>query len=340
MEQGDKWDEGHEHIIDLRGNLKREEIPGEKELDAGARLEVEYQYLLWDGKYEAAAKRADDVFESLTGGTVLSGYRAYWKYLAGCAYYLEFKSSKSVLMKTLSSNRFDHANRISGAFPFLKSFEGVSADNGINEAHDSVINNLIAFLKEQKIASPRKYNTQISLIEENLSKDGVSFEKGHEMIGRLLGYETGNSFEGGAPDPYWVIDENKVIVFEDKIFESCDKELKLSFVRQLKSHDDWIKAHVSSISKNAKVIRVFLTNAIGVENKASHLCDDLFYWNYEEFTAWSKKLLTFIKALHKSYTGDDTGEWKEYLLNEFKKRMLFPEDVLKNLVPLKTLNKE
>lgn len=339
MAQGEKWAQGHEHIIDLRGDLEREEIPGEKELDNGAKLEVEYQYLLWEGKYEDAAKKADDVFEALTGGTVLSGYRAFWKYLAGCAYFLEFKSSNTTLMKTLSSERFNHANRISGAFPFLKSFEGVDKKKGVNEIHDNIINNLIAFLKEQKISSPRKYGSCISLIEDNLYKDGVNFEAGHEMIGKLLGYETGNSLEGGAPDPYWIIDEKTVLVFEDKIYERDDRELKLSFVRQLKSHNDWIKAHVKSISTDVNVIRVFLTNAKGVESKAHHLCDDLFYWSHESFVTWSKSLLTFIKELHKSYTGDETGEWKEYLMSEFKKRALFPEDVLKNLLPLKSLIK-
>lgn len=55
------------------------------------------------------------------------------------------------------------------------------------------------------------------------SLDGKVFERGHKNLGDLLGFISENPNTTGAPDPYWIINENNVIVSEDKIYEERDK---------------------------------------------------------------------------------------------------------------------
>ena len=60
----------------------------------------------------------------------------------------------------------------------------------------------------------------------------------------------------GAPDPYWIINSNMVIVFEDKMYQS-NKKVPISDVREARTHYEWIKKNESSLSRNVKIITVF-----------------------------------------------------------------------------------
>ena len=56
----------------------------------------------------------------------------------------------------------------------------------------------------------------------------------------------------GAPDPYWIINENNVIVSEDKIYEEKAqiKGVPISDVSEAGSHHAWIVEHEKRISKD------------------------------------------------------------------------------------------
>ena len=337
MLQNESWQECHNHIIDLRNDLEKKEIPGEKQLENVVSKEVDYLYKLWEKQYESAAELATEIFQGLEGGSELSGYRAYWQYLAGCAHLLRAQSHNDDQAKLLASNCFNKAHKISSAFPFLKNFEGVDQAPNADPSLEKRIQNIMNYLRDQKIASARKFSKNIDHIIETLKEDGINFENAHELVGKFLGFETGNPSEETAPDPYWILDENLVIVFEDKLYENENKELITRHIRQAALHDVWIKKHLKGINEDAQIIKAIISNSKGVEKKAHHFCDDLFYWNHAEFVNWSTNFLNFVKALHVKYAGDETGLWKEFIQKEFDDKGYSIEEIRNKLIPITAL---
>lgn len=70
------------------------------------------------------------------------------------------------------------------------------------------------------IPTTQKLEKRIKGILDDLnSLDGKVFERGHKELGKLLGFISENPNSTGAPDPYWIINENNIVVSEDKIYE-------------------------------------------------------------------------------------------------------------------------
>ena len=58
-----------------------------------------------------------------------------------------------------------------------------------------------------------------NILNDLNSSDGKEFERGHKTLGELMGFISENPTSTGAPDPYWIINENTLVVSEEDVYK-------------------------------------------------------------------------------------------------------------------------
>jgi hypothetical protein len=110
-------------------------------------------------------------------------------------------------------------------------------------------------------------------------KNGKIFEQGFQELGRLLGYRSENTVQDSAPDPWWFIDDTKVVVSECKIIT---EHIPTKYVRQAAGHKEWLmKNNIPGIGKDTSIITVFISNQTKLKSDARTFADNIYYLNQD-----------------------------------------------------------
>ena len=145
-----------------------------------------------------------------------------------------------------------------------------------------------------------------------------------------MGFISENPNSTGAPDPYWIINENNLVVSEDKIYEEKDqvKKVPISDVSEAGRHKVWIVEHEKRIKKGANVYTILITNSNGIDDDARIYADDIYYVNRKEYVDWAIKALTVVRSVWSTFSGEGESEWRESVHKEFIKAGITPKDYL------------
>ena len=139
--------------------------------------------------------------------------------------------------------------------------------------------------------------------------NGKKFEKGHEELGKVLGYISKNINTDGSPDPYWII-ADMCFVSEDKIYKS-EKEIPINDAREVATHKKWIQQNEPLVTKNTRIYTVFISNSERLDSDAKHIVEDIYYLNYAIFLDWAKRALDTIRTdvyKRQGYDADENGK--------------------------------
>lgn len=341
LNRSSAWDDAENDIVELRNDYFDEENVDEKQLNEkllnSAKEEVMCQYALWKKDYENAYIYAKNAIEFLDAPS-LKGYKCFWHYMASrIAYYLYLEGRKEY--KECCKRELQYASQITTAVRWMSGLsQKLFSNKGLFLHEDDYFDDCIERIENKFASIPnmKKLDSKIDNILEALhSNDGEKFEKGHELLGDMLGYISVNSKEASSPDPYWIINTERVIVSEDKIYEETnDKEIKkipANHVRQAKAHKDWIEEKEKRISKSAKIYTVMVTNSYNIEEDAKTFAGDIFYINRKEFVKWAEKACKTIRDIYINFSGEGNIEWREQAHDKFKKNKITPTDYI-NLV--------
>lgn len=338
FKQDSIWESANKEIIDARNDVEVAEIEEIDKLEQSVVHELKYLYSLWDGDYEMALKECDFVLGKLSGGTHLKGYRAFWKYLKSNVSYLLFKESGEEQFQKLSSESFEEAIRLSSAFRWVKpispNFEKIIHE--YDERLERNIDRAIQVLANYNISNSAKFSKRITQIELMLSERS-KIENIQVFIGELLGFNSYNSDNTAAPDPYWISNDNLIIVFEDKLYDDSSHSIPIKDIRQVSTHEKWIKQYVSNLSQGSIIYPVFLSNRKYIDEESSFACEGIYYWELEDFTLWATHFLSFIKSLQSIYVKNDQDAWREYLLKEYSSRGYTPNKILEKLLNIESI---
>ena len=169
-----------------------------------------------------------------------------------------------------------------------------------------------------------------SILNDLNSLDGKKFERGHKGLGELLGFISENPNSTGAPDPYWIINENNVVVSEDKIYEEKEqvKNIPISDVSEAGRHQAWIIEHEKRITKSAKIYTILITNSSGIDEEARIYAENIYYVNRKEYVDWAVKALTVIRSVWNTFLDVGESEWRESVHQEFIKAGITPKNYL------------
>ena len=335
FDQNAEWKSAESQIFTLRDELNRAVIPGEKQLDDVVADEVNYLYALWNKDYESAYTYSLKVLEGLSGGDELKGYRGLWAYLSGsCAWLMGKENDDSVY----SLKAIDLLKTASSIAPSIYWFRKLNdyEDRQIHDLDTNALYNIEQFsvvLEELKINSIMKFQKNIKVIESYLNNN-KQLELANENIGKLLGYKTGNDSTSGAPDPWWLSDNNLIYVFEDKIYDQSDDYIPLSDIRQALTHKSWAQAKIIGLTEDAKIVTVLISNRSKIESVHRHACGETFYWDYNDFIEWGYKVVACVRRVATKYSGGTEQAWKDYLIEEFQNQGFFPNELSKQFKPL------
>ena len=181
------------------------------------------------------------------------------------------------------------------------------------------------------IPTTQKLEKRIKGILDDLnSLDGKVFERGHKELGKLLGFISENPNSTGAPDPYWIINENNIVVSEDKIYEEKGqvKGVPISDVSEAGRHQTWIVENEKRISKGANIYTVLITNSTSIDEDARIYAGNIYYVHREEYVCWAIKALTVIRSVWHMFVDEGDMEWRESVHQQFIKAGITPKDYL------------
>jgi len=309
--QGPEWAKANGEIVALREGSNQKKLPAMENLRAAAPLEVEYVYAMWSRDYVSALEKCRAILGDLTAPE-LKGYRALWSYLAGCAAWLASKAGATTLENQVGQY-FEQAAKSSSGITWLNRLAMLRPEATVStpsaqtasllERMESVLESLgtmhdWAYAKEEK-----------EILEGLSSSDAAPFERAHERLGRLLGYDAGNHNSTGAPDPWWVVDSHLCLVFEDHSDGKADTSLGVNKARQVATHPNWIRSNLS-LAKDAEIVSVLISPVKKADKDALAHLKGVSYWNLEEFQAWAHHALRVVRKLRTTFQGAGDLVWR------------------------------
>jgi hypothetical protein len=331
-----EWQGAEDYIVDLRNGYWNEENKVEKQinkkLQESAILELKFQNSIWKKDYKSAFDYASSIVGKLNA-PVLNGFKCFWNYMAGCmAYYLFQNGKKEYKIQGVQflSNALKENISIRWLSGLQEKLFSVKSED-VKDADfffDCIerIENVFS-----SIPTLQKMEEKIKSILNNLkSLDGNKFERGHKEFGELLGFISENPNSTGAPDPYWIINENNLVVSEDKIYEEKEqvKKVPISDVSEAGRHRAWIVEHERRITRSANVYTVLITNSSGVDDDARIYAEDIYYVNRKEYVEWAVKSLTVIRSVWNTFSDIGESEWREAVHKEFINAGITPKNYL------------
>ncbi len=328
--QTKEWDQVHAEILKQRNGLKQIVPQGTPDLLAAVNAEVEYQYAIWHGDYLGALEACKKVITALNHNN-LRGYRALWNYLAGSAAYLAAKSGTPSLL-TQAQDHFKAAKGAAQGIPWLTGlarFDGVSNEPDLPDTRVMrLIEKLEKSLENLGTLHNQKFDQLERMIRENLlASEKTKFELGQTELGKLLGYEAGNKETNGAPDPWWITDEDLGFIFEDHSDAKPGSNLHIAKARQVCTHPNWVRQNLP-VAKNAMILPVLVTPVSRADIDALPHLNDVSLWRIDDFRKWADVALTVIRELRKTFSGPGDLVWRADAASAYVKNNLDPNGLL------------
>jgi hypothetical protein len=335
FERGEDWEAAEESIIGLRDNYIDEGYISEdtknfERLKASVVHEIDFQYALWKSDFDEALKQVELILPKLDGNA-LKGYKGFWFYVAGYLAYNVYNSGREKY-REVAMNFFKQASKSTITINwFNKLIEASEFDE--NEKIDDGLFETIERIEHQiakdGIRNSRNFEAKASEVLRLLnSDDGQEFERGHQIIGEMLGYISENSDGTSDPDPWWIVDERLVIVSEDKIYEDETKPIPVKHVRQACTHEEWIREKVDKLSKQAVIETIFVTTSKVIEDSAAIYGKNVWYVNRSEFVGWANRAVNALRKLRRSFSEQGDMLWRSEAAQILKEEQVTPNDFL------------
>ena len=310
LEQGPSWQQANEDILTLRAGATRRAIPGAQDLKSVVADEVRYQYALWSGDWEGALEAAREVLGELTDEG-LRGYRALWLYLAGNAAWLLADAGVESARDT-ARDFFLRAHKVVPGVRWLRelaraagaSEEDAPADDG---AQAQVVRMETVF-ETLGTQNNQRFSKEVLDIREGLAPGSGSqrFEDAHVRLGRLLGFDADNRETPGAPDPWWIVDSDLCLIFEDHSEADPSSSLNVNKARQVSSHVAWAREHLP-LSDEARIVPVLVSPISRLDRDAVPHLSGVLHWPLDDFREWANTALGVVRQARTTFPG--SGDW-------------------------------
>lgn len=333
LQQDDEWNAADEEIVSIRQRCTQKILPGTEDLQKAAAYEVEYQYALWREDFPRALESARKIIAELNHPE-LQGYRALWNYLAGSAAWLGSKAGFSGL-DGLARSFYGKARAAAPAIRWLASLAHTQQSEGKAASENPylliIIERLEQVLDKMGVLTDRRFAEEEKFILTNIrEKDSTKFEAAHERIGHLLGFEAGNKESTGAPDPWWLVDDDLCFIFEDHSEGDSNSSLYVNKARQAASHPNWVRANLP-VKSTANILAVLITPVSFADIDAIPHLNEVYVWHLEDFRNWVYEALTVIRELRRTFPGSGDLNWRKSAAEKYVEHGLDPSSILRIL---------
>jgi len=325
---GPEWKVAENHILESRDELSQKPIPSATELGNSVAQEVKFHDALWAGDFETALSSAKDVITSLAGGKDLKGYSALWNYLVATVAY---QSDQTQVAQEHFSAAFARANML----PWLKQIQTLLSSQKQEVPVDIVYGERIEriegiFERFGKTGSA-KIEKYFQAIREGLSSsDSKPFEEAQVKLGKLLGFESGNTERSGDPDPWWIFGQDG-IVFEDYTATGEKPVVSKEKTLQAKAHPDTLAAEHPGVNFSV----VFCSTSNNLHFAAEPHTGEIFYISVEDFKKFSEECMGAIRMLWDTFQSPGIIEWREFAARKIVEAKIGNKDILVRLTAQK-----
>jgi hypothetical protein len=331
-EQGEEADAADQDIRDLREEARKVSDPVAGALMEAASKEVSFVYDLWRKDYAGALEKANGVSDALSGGRETAGYRAWWHYLAGSAAWMAGQERDDQELLAKARDLFGRAARASKSISWFAELSREvdpgarpsSSDVRAARACESV------FVALSKLGfHGKRFDREMAELTDLIGKDdSSSFERGLEILGRLLGFDSSRpSAEDGAPDGVWLLDERLAIAFEAKSDEGPNGPIAINAVRQSSTHSSWVRNN-RHISADAEIVTVLVTPRTSVKENAAQNAGDIYYVNIDELRELAERLEATLRRIRSRVSGSEREAAVEVIREEFDGAAMLPTALL------------
>lgn len=302
LERGEDWKSCEEDIAIDREAAVINNIPGELDLESSVTEEINFQYLIWNNNTLAAIDSAKSILGCLKNGE-LRGYRAFWNYYIGSLVIRLCKEHGN----SIGEEQLKYFKDSSKGAPSISWLPKIVEELSLTKEtsnHENIYNfqvdNFIRVHKKIGLTHNGKFDPVVNEIFEYTSNgDSKAFENAQVKLGDLLGFQSGKKETKGAPDPWWIINENEVIVFEDHSDGTRTGVLGAVKARQAATHQNWIREHLG-LKDDATVYQVLITPKVKLEEGAAvHLEGKVSYWPLDDYKQWVASAISTIREVRK-----------------------------------------
>lgn len=335
--RGEEWRGADNEIRRLRSLAEQTSLPALDQLREAANHEVAYQYALWDRNPTGALEAARVVLTLLQDGG-LKGYRGLWNYLAGEAA-RQVTASGIGDLAGVAREYYSLAAKATPSVAWLRSLAGIRENHVTSEAKTGATAAPLIERLEQRFAElgtrhDEKFAKVERLILDGIGQDGfAAFELAQKELGALLGFETGNEETDGAPDPWWVADDDFAIVFEDYTEALPTTLLPVTKARQVAGHPNWLRKRLG-LTDSVTIIPVLVSGIAGAMPEAAVHLQDVAFWKTQDFRTWATNALVTIRSLRTTYPGAGDLFWREEAMAAYAANGMDPASLAQRLQPL------
>ncbi len=205
---------------------------------------------------------------------------------------------------------------------------GLIQPGGDDDKVFALIDRIETVLDDMGTVHDGKYDEEENAILRSIlqDEDGTLFEEGQRRLGKLLGFNSGNSSESAAPDPWWIVDDDCCFVFEDHAEAKTSSVLGATKARQVASHPNWLRENLE-LPEAMDIIPILVTPVKKADAGAFPHLKNVRYWNREDFREWAKAALRAVRDIRKTYPGSGDIEWRTDAAKIFKAANIGPEEL-------------
>ena len=333
--QDAEWESADQAILSMRADLAQKTLASSQDLADAVSAEIAYQYALWNADFTQALEHCRAVLGKLNHEE-LRGYRALWLYLAGSTVCLAHANG----YLPDDEQAKDYYRKAQAAAPVLRWLVHLQANvmpantTGLSQfdsATMAIVERLECVLEQIGIIHDRKFDAEEKEVLTALlqTTDGKAFEGRHVQLGRLLGYEAGNSDEDAAPDPWWMADDT-VFVFEDNAEAGSNTVFSATKARQAASHPGWIRENLN-LPPTTEIIPVVITPCTTTTKGAMPSLRQVRYWALDDFCAWAQNALRVIRDIRRTFRGIGDLEWRTQAAVRLRDANITPQQLNEKL---------
>jgi hypothetical protein len=334
LKQDSEWSGANDAILNYRSSCHQSVLPNLSSFREAVKSEIEFSQRIWDRDYAGGIESCREILRHLDAPEQ-RGYRALWYYLAGCTAWLAHQQ-RQIDSPRLAEDYFSRAARAAPALPWLrKCAKFGQVDSNPAEAVDLQVALLVERMEQQLEDLGTLHDAKYIALEKSIrdglaSSEASAFERAQRDLGSLLGYEAGNQETTGAPDPWWMVNGDLCLVFEDHSDGAIGGTISVKKARQVATHPNWIKSNVTG-DDNTEVVPILVTPAANADSDALPHLAKVLIWPLEEFRTWAEMALQKVREFRRTFSGAGDLVWKAETAKGYVEAGLDPRSIIQGL---------
>jgi Type III restriction enzyme, res subunit/Helicase C-terminal domain len=287
---------------DIASLQSKQQPPNPKDYEEVGMDEVRYANAIWEQDFARALGMAHTIADRIASPE-LSGYRAWWWYLASVP--ASLMGDKGVEQDAL--RRGSRCNVNSGWLNQLlqnRKADELDADGGIEPNAES----LWDVLAKWGWAGPYFEGKIAKMLGQLKSADHASYHAGLETLGECFGAKATRVTGKGTPDVVWSFPKDFHLTLEAKTEKGPDGKLSKKDVQNANGHPDWVRANLCPDASAPSFAAIIIAPSPHPHADAVPFIGSLLYASPDEISALAESVAEGVRKLRIKFSGREFPE--------------------------------